>query len=169
MSLRDYYVISYAEYLHSDPGLWRLTVDYLYTCSEIGKEMADEILIRVPLDFNNGRKSMTDGYEADRSLMEVEEDLKSSNLSAIVKELNATCYEYQREHTRRSICQARSQYCLLDFMWTLINRSRLLLENSRNSKNMAWQFPSAGQPKIGRCSDISLRMSWKTLSFGVCS
>ncbi|OCB86404.1 hypothetical protein A7U60_g6522 [Sanghuangporus baumii] len=87
MSIRDYYVLSYAEYLHSDPGLWRLTVDYLYTCSEIGMEMADEILMRVPLEFNDGQKLISDRHEDNyTALMEVEEDLRdqSSNLSAII-------------------------------------------------------------------------------------
>ena len=49
LTLRDQYTISYAEYLHSDPGLWRITVDYLCTCGDIGKQMADQILMRVPL------------------------------------------------------------------------------------------------------------------------
>lgn len=108
MSIRDQYVLSYADYLHSDPGLWRLTVDYLCTCGEIGKEMADEVLIRVPLNIKGSLSAERKPQEKDPSAsMEVEEEMQDEDedLSGIVKELNATCYEYRREHARRMICQ----------------------------------------------------------------
>ena len=44
--MRDYHVLSYAEYLRSDSGLWRIMADYMYSCNEIGKHQADEILGR---------------------------------------------------------------------------------------------------------------------------
>lgn len=112
MSIRDHYVLAYADYLYSDPGLWRLTVDYLCTCGEIGMERADEVLLRVPLRINGTAGSSDEVQEGNLSVsMQIEEETQdhSGDLSAVVKELNMTCYEYQREHTRRLICQASFQ------------------------------------------------------------
>ncbi|KLO17911.1 hypothetical protein SCHPADRAFT_820586 [Schizopora paradoxa] len=101
LSIRDTYVLNYADYLHSDPGLWRLTVDYLCTCGDIGKEMADQILLRVPLglgDLPSGRNRQEHGEN-------LESEAEDGDLSGTVKELNATCFDYGREPTRRTICR----------------------------------------------------------------
>jgi nuclear pore complex protein Nup85 len=42
LSLRDQYILAYAEYLHCDPALWQITVDYMYSCGDIGRQRADE-------------------------------------------------------------------------------------------------------------------------------
>ena len=47
LSLREQYILSYADYLRSDPALWRITVDYMYSCGDVGQSRADEILLRV--------------------------------------------------------------------------------------------------------------------------
>ena len=94
VSSRDQYVLSYANYLSSDPGMWRLTVSYLYTCGSVGAEMADEVLLRVPLSKNSARES---GNEPDS-----EED---NNIWTTFGELNKVCREHQREQTRRLICR----------------------------------------------------------------
>lgn len=102
-------MLAYANYLHSDPGLWRLTVDYLCTCGEAGKEMADEVLIRVPLGLNVSRKGKEKSREdKDPPFMAIDtDDQVDGDLSEIVKELNATCFEYERENARRIICNVR--------------------------------------------------------------
>ncbi|PAV19573.1 hypothetical protein PNOK_0450700 [Pyrrhoderma noxium] len=94
VSSRDQYVLSYANYLYSDPGMWRLTVSYLYTCGSVGAEMADEVLLRVPLSKNSARES---GNEPDS-----EED---NDIWTTFGELNKVCGEHQREQTRRLICR----------------------------------------------------------------
>ncbi|KAJ6581722.1 Nup85 nucleoporin-domain-containing protein [Mycena capillaripes] len=48
-----------AECLHSDPALWRITVDYMYSCGVVGKERGDEVLIRVPLRLNDKNVNQT--------------------------------------------------------------------------------------------------------------
>lgn len=111
-NIRDQYIINYADYLHSDPGLWRLTVDYLCTCGDIGQEMADEVLLRIPLKVDD---LLAAGKHSDPSRdvpMEVEgvKQEEEGDLSGIVQELNATCHEYQREHTRRTICRVECLY-----------------------------------------------------------
>lgn len=105
---RDVYVLNYADYLHSDPGLWRLTVDYLCTCGDAGKEVADEVLMRVPLNINDLVSSVGKRREPLRGVpMEIEADTQDvdGDLSGVVQELNATCHDYEREHTRRAICR----------------------------------------------------------------
>ena len=66
--------------------------------------MADEVILRVPLKFvgssvtkGNARKS----GDADQ----MDDQIETGDLSEIMKELNATCYEYDREPVRRMICR----------------------------------------------------------------
>lgn len=92
--MRDYHVLSYAEYLRSDSGLWRIMADYMYSCNEIGKHQADEILVRIPMRL----KSNTANNDAapNTSIEEV----------GVLAELNDTCREHRREALRRTICRA---------------------------------------------------------------
>ncbi|KAG5654215.1 hypothetical protein H0H81_006249, partial [Sphagnurus paluster] len=90
VSLRDYHILKYAEYLHSDPALWRITVDYMYSCGEVGKLQADEILLRVPLRLHEQIGS------TDRTP-------QSGNIVGVLKDLNQTCLQYQRELVRRTV------------------------------------------------------------------
>lgn len=97
-------MLSYANYLHSDGGLWRLAVDYMCTCGDIGKEMADEVLLRVPLKLTGS--ALMNGKVRERGdQVQMEDQIEDGDLSEIVKELNATCYEYDREPVRRMICR----------------------------------------------------------------
>ena len=70
--------------------------------------MADEVLLRVPLNLNDTRTAEGKGRQnVEDATMEVEEDVGDGDgdLSGTVKELNATCYEFHREQTRRMICR----------------------------------------------------------------
>lgn len=87
ISRRDYHILSYAEYLHSDPALWRITVDYMYSCGDVGKEQADEVLLRVPLRLHEKPEPARTG------------------LVGILKDINQTCLQYERESVRRTVCR----------------------------------------------------------------
>ncbi|GLB43373.1 putative nup85 Nucleoporin [Lyophyllum shimeji] len=95
LSLRDYHIVMYAEYLHSDPALWRVTVDYMYSCAEPGKLQADEILVRVPLRLHEQ--------------IESNGKLRSGDIVGVLKDVNRTCLQYQRESVRRTVCRIASQ------------------------------------------------------------
>ncbi|KAF8074701.1 nucleoporin Nup85-like protein [Lyophyllum atratum] len=95
ISLRDYYILMYAEYLHSDPALWRITVDYMYSCGEVGKLQADEILLRVPLRLH---EQVTSNGK-----------IQSGDIVGVLKDVNQTCYQYQRENVRRTVCRVAAQ------------------------------------------------------------
>lgn len=100
LSVRDFSVLSYAHYLHSDPAMWRITVTYMYSCGKVGTATADEILVRVPLRLQSKPSNANDGGDSQAD---------QGDLSAIVKDVNATCHEYQREAVRRTVCKIAAQ------------------------------------------------------------
>ena len=115
MTLRQYHVLQYAEYLHSDPALWRITVDYMCACREIGTHRADEVLLRVPLGFGaysqptgsdpDGKKSTSNG---DDRTMETEDEasrIRAGDIVGVLKEVNQCCFEHGRESVRRMVCR----------------------------------------------------------------
>ncbi|KAF7370621.1 Nuclear pore complex protein Nup85 [Mycena sanguinolenta] len=100
ISIRDQHILAYAEYLHSDPALWRITVDYMYSCGDVGKERADEVLVRVPLRLND-KPSTSHGGD--------EERIRAGNVVGVLKDVNQTCFDYQREAARRTVCRIAAQ------------------------------------------------------------
>ncbi|KAI5124259.1 hypothetical protein M0805_005108 [Coniferiporia weirii] len=112
LTVRDQYMMMYTDYLHSDPGLWRLAVDYLCTCGEIGKQMADEVLIRVPMNIVGPLSSRNARQEDNQNTaieIEMDTQIEDGDLSGVVRELNATCFEHRREHARRVICRVAAR------------------------------------------------------------
>lgn len=101
LTLRQHYVLAYAEYLHTDPALWRITVDYMYSCGEVGREMADQVLMRVPLRLDTPHDADTTGDEAAR--------IRAGHLAGVLKDINETCFEYKREEIRRMVCRVRTK------------------------------------------------------------
>ncbi|KAL0569065.1 hypothetical protein V5O48_012909 [Marasmius crinis-equi] len=95
LSKRDEYVLSYADYLHSDPTLWRIIVPYMYSCDEIGKERGDSLLMRVPLRYQNSDPSEGSG--------------PVNSIAKTVKEISSLCLEHQREYVRRAVCKVAAQ------------------------------------------------------------
>lgn len=93
VSTRDQYILAYAEYLHSDPGLWRMTVNYMYSCGDVGKGMADQILLRVPLKLQEQNNS------------DLGQRIREGDVVGVLKDVNETCFQHQREAVRRTICR----------------------------------------------------------------
>ncbi|KAF9526094.1 Nup85 nucleoporin-domain-containing protein [Crepidotus variabilis] len=103
LSLRDEYILTYADYLHSDPALWRVTVDYMYSCGDVGKSRGDEILLRVPLQLHE-----------QNSDVKVNSRIRAGEIVGVLKDVNATCLEYQRENVRRTVCRIAAQTLVSD-------------------------------------------------------
>lgn len=101
LTLRQWYILAYAEYLRTDPGLWRLTVDYLCSCGDTGKEMADEVLIRVPLQLQRPSSTREDADATDEDSAKI----RAGDLVGVLKDVNTSCYEHQREGARRAVCK----------------------------------------------------------------
>ncbi|KAG6332234.1 hypothetical protein ID866_6855 [Astraeus odoratus] len=155
LNIRDFYVFSYAEYLHSDPAMWRITVTYMYSCGKIGSATADEILVRVPLRLHSKPLSIAEGDRQAAS--------DKGDLSAIVKDINATCHEYQREAVRRTVCQIAAQsfvqhkeyglaisYCSSAEDWPGLGRvvDRVLQEYIRAGPEQYTKFVSGIAPSL---------------------
>ncbi|PPR01778.1 hypothetical protein CVT24_001801 [Panaeolus cyanescens] len=103
LTIRDRHVLEYAEYLHSDPALWRITVDYMYSCKDIGKSRADEILLRVPLRLQE--------QNFDRR---VDSRIRAGDIVGVFKDVNKTCFDYKRENVRRTVCRIAAQTLVAD-------------------------------------------------------
>jgi len=99
VSIRDHFLLSYAEYLLADPSLWRIAVLYMCECGEEGKLRADETLLRIPLDLGHGKGKCKAVYPGDK-LDAAEEDWVGR-----VKQILEICKEHGRESVRREICQ----------------------------------------------------------------
>jgi nuclear pore complex protein Nup85 len=115
VSTRDQHVLAYAEYLHSDPALWRITVTYMYSCGEVGKQQADEILLRVPLRLHEQPES------------NAERQIKAGDVVGVLKAVVETCSQYNREAVRRTVCrvsQKQSSTMMNDVMYVVIQDSR---------------------------------------------
>lgn len=140
ISVRDQYILSYADYLHSDPALWRITVAYMCSCGSMGRERADQVLLRVPITFKTSSGNSGDVNAAARS----------GEVPAALKAVVETCHEYGRESVRRMVCTvsvpfATSIFCL--FSQVKLYRSRH--EISFNTRNMDWLFHTQPQQKTG--------------------
>jgi hypothetical protein len=94
LSLRQQYVLTYADYLRSDAGLWRIAVSYMGVCGEIGLQRMDEVLLRVPI--------VPRGLDAATSIADEESGVTA--VPPVLQEVVQTCFEYGREHVRRTVC-----------------------------------------------------------------
>ena len=94
ISVRDQYILSYADYLHSDPALWRITVAYMCSCGPMGKERADQVLLRVPISFKTSPGKSGDVNAA----------AHSGEVPTALRAVVETCHEYGRESVRRMVC-----------------------------------------------------------------
>ncbi|EPQ56724.1 hypothetical protein GLOTRDRAFT_75564 [Gloeophyllum trabeum ATCC 11539] len=97
LSVAEYYILSYAEYLRSDPTLWRWTVSYLCSCGNIGKRLADEVLIRVPLWHGLGDDSSDTTTSTSKNLTRPE------RIEMRLNELMQVCKDYERVAAMRLI------------------------------------------------------------------
>ncbi|KAF8637523.1 hypothetical protein AX17_002767 [Amanita inopinata Kibby_2008] len=102
LTLRDQYILAYTEYLHSDPGLWRITVNYMYSCGKIGKGRGDQVLLRVPLRLHEQNNS------------DLDHRIRAGDIVGVLKDVNETCFEHQREAVRRTICRIAAQTLVQD-------------------------------------------------------
>ncbi|KAF8693120.1 Nup85 Nucleoporin, partial [Rhizoctonia solani] len=49
MSIRDHFVLSYAEHLHSDPTLFEIELEYMGRCGAIGRERIAAVICHIPV------------------------------------------------------------------------------------------------------------------------
>lgn len=94
VSQRDYYALSYADYLQSDPALWRIVIAYMYSCGNIGRRRGDEVLLHIPLHLH---EKASEPHTAER--------IRAGELAGTLKDINEACLRYKREGVRRTVCK----------------------------------------------------------------
>lgn len=120
VSLRDWFILSYTDLLISDPGLWRITVDYYASMENaaLGTGRMREYLlsigstspIEVPAETSSieGKEVTADTQKVlEAGGMEVVERVKvetSKKLASSVEGVLAACVMYGLEDVARSVC-----------------------------------------------------------------
>jgi nuclear pore complex protein Nup85 len=66
----------------------------MYSCGNVGKSRADEILLRVPLKLQE--------QNSDR---QINSRIRAGDVVGVLKDVNKTCFQYKRENVRRTVCR----------------------------------------------------------------
>ncbi|KAH7327689.1 Nup85 nucleoporin-domain-containing protein [Rhizoctonia solani] len=60
MSVRDHFVLAYAEHLHSDPTLFEIELEYMGRCGTVGRERISAVICHIPFIPPAESKASTD-------------------------------------------------------------------------------------------------------------
>ena len=104
-TFRDWFVLRYAEQLHSDPGLWRLTLHYLHYAGESGISVLRRLVLHIPYaDPTTPNDTKGKGKE----IVEAEQQGETT-----VHDVIRACYEYGLSTEAEIICKvgALSDHC----------------------------------------------------------
>jgi nuclear pore complex protein Nup85 len=72
--------------------------------------MADEVLVRVPLQLQRAVRSRNEAHEvSDQDSAKI----RAGDLAGVLKDVNTSCYEHQRESARREVCRVCGPTALL--------------------------------------------------------
>lgn len=79
------------------------------SCGSIGKERADQVLLRVPISLSAVQPPGQGGDEQQTGEMVVDEvgkgaSARSARIEGVLKEVIKTCFEYERDEARRLVC-----------------------------------------------------------------
>jgi len=91
--IRRHFVLAYAESILSDPWLWRMAVEYMVTCDEIGLQTAREVLLHVPMRL----------LEPAPKAMNTSDNAASP--TSHLKDLLEVCDEHDFLDTKADICR----------------------------------------------------------------
>jgi nuclear pore complex protein Nup85 len=134
IGFRDHFILQYTDILLSDPGLWRIVVDYLASLDnvDIGRGRMREVLLSLGSTAKVGQsdednkegmdgKAENAGEGDDRTAAATgdEAQLKSRKQTRIEDVLEA-CAQYGLEDVTRSLCLVRSLHCALSLHVKLI-------------------------------------------------
>ncbi|KAL8279181.1 hypothetical protein RQP46_008437 [Phenoliferia psychrophenolica] len=103
-SLRDYFILSYTDILLSDPGLWRIVLDYLSSCGAEGRARMRAVVLAVNLDS----ESKTEGAAVEDVEMdggETKENEPPTKTTDTVEEVLRACAEHGLDDEMRKVCK----------------------------------------------------------------
>lgn len=102
-SLRDYFVLAYTDLLLSDPGMWRIVLDYLSTCGAEGLARIKHIILSVNLDGESKTGAVDEDAEMDAG--EAKENEPPARSTQAVEEVLEVCASYGLDDEMRKICK----------------------------------------------------------------
>ncbi|KAG9223819.1 hypothetical protein CCMSSC00406_0007681 [Pleurotus cornucopiae] len=94
ITIRDHYLLAYAESLRADASLWRLTVEYM---------------VPLRLQTQNHQPKLQSQGAAEGGEGDENEEVKTGDIVGVLKEINETCLEHQREEVRRVVCRVAAR------------------------------------------------------------
>jgi nuclear pore complex protein Nup85 len=118
ITLREWFILAYADFLHADPGLWRVTIDYLSYCGDQGYGRMREIVLHVPIivDLTASGPKPKKGKDKEAVLEEASDEAAMVAATAEVPrpepakfdDVLRACRDYGLDEEARSICRVRS-------------------------------------------------------------
>lgn len=81
----------------SDPSLWRMVVEYMVTCEEIGLQTAREVLLHVPLRILEPAPKATSASDIAAAA--------AASPSSYLEDLLEVCDEHKFYDTKANICR----------------------------------------------------------------
>ncbi|GAA96838.1 uncharacterized protein L969DRAFT_87937 [Mixia osmundae IAM 14324] len=97
-SLRDWFILRWADCLRSDDALWRIALDYLSACGEAGRARMSETILRTAFQDKAPASKAEDESMATGGLDD-----------ASVEALLQACTDYSLEAETRKICQGMAE------------------------------------------------------------
>ncbi|TIB15165.1 hypothetical protein E3P92_01744 [Wallemia ichthyophaga] len=136
LSLRQHFLLQYADKLASDPGLWTITLDYYAQCGVEGASRVRALIVRVPLQLD-ARSDRDNKMDAD-NVFDISTDLP--NLTR-VEEILSICQEYALEEEASEVCR---------------NTAEQLLDRGFYGLAVAFCIRAKEARKLGRITDLIL-------------
>lgn len=139
LTLRQYFLLQYADKLASDPGLWTITLDYYAQCGIEGAGRVRTLIVRIPLLLDHN--SSNDGDEKmDSDDVFIGDSSKLPNLTR-VEEILSICVEYGLEEEASEVCR---------------NAAEQLVEKGYYGLAVAFCIRAKEARKLGRITDLIL-------------
>lgn len=105
--------------------------------------------MRVPLRLRKPKDQSAGSLEDER--------IRAGDVVGVLKEVNSTCFEYQREEVRRIICRVNKQLPRFSFMNNLFNLSQIAAQSFVENKDfgLAVSYCASAEdwPGLGRVVD----------------
>ncbi|TIB88315.1 Nucleoporin, Nup85-like protein [Wallemia mellicola] len=138
LTLRQHFLLQYADKLASDPGLWTITLDYYAQCGVEGASRVRALIVRVPLllDVKGDNDEKMDGDDVFNETIQT----NLPNLTR-VEEILSICQEYALEEEASEVCR---------------NAAEQLVEREYYGLAVAFCIRAKEARKLGRITDLIL-------------
>lgn len=140
LTLRQHFLLQYADKLASDPGLWTITLDYYAQCGVEGASRVRALIVRVPLLLDTKTQSASEDENMDADDVFTDIPYNLPNLTR-VEEILSICQEYAMEEEASEVCR---------------NTAEQLVERGFYGLAVAFCIRAKEARKLGRITDLIL-------------